>query len=692
MTRLRPFVKDSAFKKKTSNKSIWSLLCASILVITIVLFRSYARYVHTNEEILIDNTNVGEYYIEELLNGADPVLTSDLMPVIINDNGYATKANIKEEWYRYENKTWANAVKTKNSYDTLNAYGKVSGATKNRGYVSFDGVDDYIDLGLTGYNFGDTFSIAARFKVNDLTGATQIFNCFELSGFGFNVTSGYKIQATLHNGAYVNVNSTTKLEDNKFYTVLFTYDGTSMNLYINGVLEASKECTGNVSVKVPLLLGANSYYNNAHTEFGKSDIAQAIVLDRVVDSEEAALSFKDNINLYNNESILVYEDFSKDPYVEDEIIPEDSIESYFVWIPKYSYQLWDLGEYNSLTSLDTTKPHAIGIKFGTTNTSDGVLGECATPGIAGSSGNCVVGNYMTHPAFLAFDTNGFWVGKFETGYDGATTTTEAQVNESDVSKVIIKPNVYSWRGSALGNFFKNGYEYDRDNESHMMKNTEWGAVAYLSHSDYGIQASVRFNNNSTFITGYAALEEPTVIDKVDSVDGDRYESTERGNDGIYTVNYFNSSSVIASTTGNYSGVYDMSGGASEFVMAYTNNVTLDNELSDITNFYDDFFDNDIWSMYYDEYSSKTYTDFDNRVLGDAIGEMGPFYRYTTDSGGTTRSSWYDDYAYFPIADRAWFVRGGNWQDGVVSGLFYIYGINGNISSAGAFRMILSPSN
>ena len=28
--------------------------------------------------------------------------------------------------------------------------------------------------------------------------------------------------------------------------------------------------------------------------------------------------------------------------------------------------------------------------------------------------------------------------------------------------------------------------YQRELDSHMMKNTEWGAVAYLSHSIYGI--------------------------------------------------------------------------------------------------------------------------------------------------------------------------------------------------------------
>ena len=42
-----------------------------------------------------------------------------------------------------------------------------------------------------------------------------------------------------------------------------------------------------------------------------------------------------------------------------------------------------------------------------------------------------------------------------------------------------------------------------------MKNTEWGAVAYLQHSQYGSHEKVRINNNSNYLTGYAAIHEPT---------------------------------------------------------------------------------------------------------------------------------------------------------------------------------------
>ena len=385
-------------------------------------------------------------------------------------------------------------------------------------------------------------------------------------------------------------------------------------------------------------------------------------------------------------------------YKNGETIPESNIESYFVWIPKYSYQLFDLGNYSSLTSI-SNKAQEIKIKFGTNNTSDSVSGECTTPfennqGIAGSSGNCKVGDYMTHPAFLAFDTNGLWVGKFETGYDGATTTAAAQVNSVDTSKIIIKPNVYSWRNITVGNMFKNSYDYQRELDSHMMKNTEWGAVAYLQHSKYGSQISVRINNNSSYITGYAATVEPTLsFNGGTSIDGNRIESTSLSQDGTYTINYLNPNSTVASTTNNYTGIYDMSGGSWEYVMGYTTGATTVGGSSSIVSLYSNFFSDSYYSKYWDKYTATVTINYNNRILGDATGEMGPFnYEYDPDPDNTTRykSSWYKDLSHFINSSSPWFGRSSHWWDGNETGDFsFDYGV-GNMNSSVSYRIVLAP--
>jgi len=383
-------------------------------------------------------------------------------------------------------------------------------------------------------------------------------------------------------------------------------------------------------------------------------------------------------------------------YKNGDVIPESNIESYFVWIPKYSYQLWDLGNYNSLTTIDSSKPHPIPIKFGLDNTSDENTGECTTPGVAGESGNCKVvdgiGDYMTHPAFLAFDTTGFWVGKFETGFDGATADTTTEMNTYDYNKIIIKPNVYSWRNNTLGNMFKASYDYIREDESHMMKNTEWGAVAYLQHSQYGSAVSVRVNNNSAYITGYAATEEPIKGNSSTIIDGNRYESTSVSVDGTWTVNYLNTASTVASTTGNYTGIYDMAGGVWDYVMGYTTESTTLGGSSGITDLYGDFFTNTNYNKYYDKYSTAANTNYSNRILGDATGEIGTFeividpdnnYRYI--------SSWYGDYAGFVYPSWAWFVRGGYCYAGSGAGAFSFLSYAGDAIPFYSFRIVLSPT-
>ena len=70
---------------------------------------------------------------------------------------------------------------------------------------------------------------------------------------------------------------------------------------------------------------------------------------------------------------VILEDETKS-YASNEVIPEENIEFYFVWIPKYRYQLWNLGLYDSLTTVDTSKVHEIPIIFGDYNTSDSVCG------------------------------------------------------------------------------------------------------------------------------------------------------------------------------------------------------------------------------------------------------------------------------------------------------------------------------
>ena len=349
-------------------------------------------------------------------------------------------------------------------------------------------------------------------------------------------------------------------------------------------------------------------------------------------------------------------------YNNGDIIPEDNIESYFVWIPKYSYQIYNLGTTDGYTSSKPTTSNAkeIQIKFGTTNTSDNNENECTTPMTSGASGNCKVGDYMTSPAFISMGTNGLWIAKFET--TGSTTN------------ITVKPNQTSLRNINVKTMFETAYNYKRDNDSHMMKNTEWGAVAYLSHSKYGINTEVRINNNSNYITGYAAT---------DSANESKYPG-DSGTDSSVTLPYNTSTGYKASTTGNITGIYDMSGGTWEY-MASLRSETYKNSGFDSSSLkaYN--------SKYYDEYNgSSEWTTYSKRILGDATGEMGPFYYYQdTDNNNRTHNSWYADYSYFVESSYPWFTRGGLYYNGVVACQFSFGPDTGGVYSNVGLRLVLT---
>ena len=405
----------------------------------------------------------------------------------------------------------------------------------------------------------------------------------------------------------------------------------------------------------------------------------------------------------------------------NEPIDENDIESYFVWIPRYRYEIFDDGNYPGLSTV-TTKEQIINIEF--ENKDEEVK--------SGTS----KGQMLTHPAFTSFNTNGIWVGKFETGYDGANIRVDAQVNPKDekaaieaASKVIIKPDVYSWRGIQVAQEYVVGKNYITSLNSHMMKNTEWGAVAYLQHSKYGSHESVRLNNNTEYVTGFAARYEPTIgltdSNELCSVNRDACNErggTPKGQDGIYSTYYFNKDSVVASTTNNYTGIFDMAGGAWEYVMAgiddnstgdgitgklsvgrnniynsgfngkltcptcNDNGVEVNHDITTITNGIDLPTD----SRYYDKYEyDKSNNIYTKAILGDATKEMGPFQSVVYITRARTISSWYADEGWNIHSAYPYLLRGGNPAAGTGTGIFEFYPTDGSALTDRGFRIVLA---
>ncbi len=386
-------------------------------------------------------------------------------------------------------------------------------------------------------------------------------------------------------------------------------------------------------------------------------------------------------------------------YKVGDIILEEDIESYFVWIPRYSYKIWDMAdteEYNSapnITDLNNTsyatspenafnRPKIIDIKFGNSSTNPKM-----------EESQAKLNEYYTHPAFTLGDKdlNGIWVGKFEIGYnqngnngnpisDTSTwSTANAGIKEENSKRIIVKPNVYIWNNNTVQNYFLSSYKYNRSLESHMMKNTEWGAVAYLSHSAYGLSGKININNNSYYVTGYGA----TAGTNQDTFPGTSKEVIPGKSDEI-TCAYNTKFGYLASTTGNIYGVYDMRGGTSEYMASY---VSGDVGKSGFSN------DADLittYKKYFDVYSiDSNETSYNKRILGDATGEMGPFYTYYDANNQRHHSAWYTNGAYFITSNVSWFARGGASGDGGLAGQFYFWDYNGDAVPYAGSRLVLS---
>ena len=385
-------------------------------------------------------------------------------------------------------------------------------------------------------------------------------------------------------------------------------------------------------------------------------------------------------------------------------IPMSDINTMWVWIPRYTY-----------TYLNTNTPEEIQIKFESGTNSSGTI-KCtdAVTETSSTSETCtdttnnglVAGtSTYTHPAFW-WDKNdnnireegeeltGIWVGKFEVSSDTSCTVSSNVAVGSGCNLQTIRPrilpNVTSWRGAQVGTFFNgmqkmresgNKYGFKTTDETHMMKNMEWGAVTYLSHSKYGINKEITVNNCSNYITGIGA-------DTVSANESSTTCTTDKNK-------YNGTSGVNASTTGNVYGVYDMSGGSWEYMMGNmvwsngqqtSGNSTANNYNSafagylgnDKTTFTGTYaFPN---KRYYDKYSYGTSnTEYTREKLGDATKEMVP----TGTSG-----NWYSDYASFPSAYNPWFLRGGFYSNDANAGAFSFSPSSGYAAAHFSARAVL----
>ena len=333
----------------------------------------------------------------------------------------------------------------------------------------------------------------------------------------------------------------------------------------------------------------------------------------------------------------------------------------FVWRPRFAYQISD-NYHNGGEGISGT----INIKFmkGTNyESADGTKTQNSDWDNASGEGN-----WNIHPAFEYDGTkSGIWVAKFEaSSVEGNTDTEEG---DNITSKTLqIKPGVASWRNIQVSNIFDVCKNYRNDLNSHLMKNSEWGAVAYLSQSSYGKNSEVWINPNSNYITGQAGT----------STSLEATTDTYAYSDTTYGIN--------ASTTGTIYGIYDMNGGSYEYVSAYVDNGNeyLTTNGSELVNA--ESYMKDIYSSSSENTQSSNYN-MTSVIYGDAIYEVSSG---TAENGvGLDKQSWYGNCSSFPpVLGGSFLFRGGSSYNFAYAGMFSFNADDGNTKTTRSFRPVL----
>ena len=329
-------------------------------------------------------------------------------------------------------------------------------------------------------------------------------------------------------------------------------------------------------------------------------------------------------------------------------VTEEEVSLWYVWLPRYKYTVFN-GNNGSVSEqlINVTfesGTNSTGTVKCTDNFSTNGKSEVCTDSTNGSIKNGI--STYTHPAFTFGNTalKGIWIGKFElSATDSSCINDGTNIQCNKVLTIVTKPNVRSWMKAETVNFFtsiKNAATtYGISNaDSHMIKNMEWGAAAYLKQSKYGLGNTImKTNSNSSCYTGGGT--------------GDAYKTN-----------------VMQSTTGNVYGVYDMSGGCFEYVMGFelnSNNQfnTAKSSFTTEPNF-----------KYYDKYKYES-VDYPQGALTFSRGKLGDATKETLKKYGVREGGWNGEIATFPYRSDLTFIRGGCYEDAsngvnIKAGIFY----------------------
>ena len=420
-----------------------------------------------------------------------------------------------------------------------------------------------------------------------------------------------------------------------------------------------------------------------------------------------------------------------------------NVTGYWVWIPRYAYKI-ESGRYTSTVGKISVK-----FLQGTTNkdennseisqnypeTTGGTMSAYVVhPSFTDGSANGKNNNFMNGE--WDKEISGYWVAKYPAGFQANTITNNNGTlsttisNSSDtvvysnknytsyhanmttnalsqnltssgyasqkLSYPVFKPLTYAYNNISTGDAYTISKEIasassfyglnSTKTDSHQMKNSEWGAVAYLTQSSYG-RNGTEISLNNYYTTESSPWRTAITGMCTNGISGDK--TTTLGNA------YNTAIGVKGSSTANITGIYDLNGCVWERTTAYISNGNA--SLSSYGKSYANttanangyqtlstkwatvypYNSSDSNTNNYNSYSGKKSTTYG---FGDAVLE--------TSTTGSESTSWNGDYSSFPYTYRPFLLRSGDYSHSSRAGSFAFDFVNGDPRYTHGFRSVL----
>ena len=217
------------------------------------------------DDVRIYNRGLSATEVENLYNAGAPVIK------VANSNGLVG-------YWSFEDATGTKATDFSGNGNTgtltnMEAADWVQG--KRGKALSFDGSDEYVDLGTSAGNFNntDSFSVSAWINANTLNSTNRcIVNRVTGSpanGWEMRITTANKVRFLLAStSANYNGQDTTVLSTNTWYHVVGTWNGSDAKIFLNGVEDTSTPITqnsvGTITGTRTLAVGANAITSSSY--------------------------------------------------------------------------------------------------------------------------------------------------------------------------------------------------------------------------------------------------------------------------------------------------------------------------------------------------------------------------------------------------------------------------------------------